>query len=538
MKLNKWLKNGTTATLVMASALAAAQTELPAAQDDPQDEPEVKEPLVRWNELVFGFNSAPTNVHFERYGRVPEGFTLQGLKLFSPGNENFPFWAKFIYRGSFMQDNYMSGRLVVNRGHTIISGSRTHSGSYVFGWEPKGMSETDALRLALDHSFAPGIGGFLTYESRKTSNKYAPPRAVDNTYTEVAGAGIGAKVLDGNLDLSVASRRISDLKSGMPASRQQKADVSYGRDFGSSLSLEGSYGYARTEQAMGLAASDTKQYALAGSLYLSPDTGLHFHFGRQDYDFENVANAKIRKRLTTSARLVHRFAPGTSLQLGFKHKETERFRKDQAFVDVPKSNEYDARFSTKIANARVTLKGSWEDLTASAAMQTLDTRQMLWDDKALFQARVATGSDKVSAYGVYTYRFNQNRQRSVDIRHNNFVVGGSYVFSPYMDCYLELASDSFLVKGPNDLGFWFPNARSATFGLNWSPDISLYTSASLNVYENGDIRGHQLTFNLRKVLSESREFELVVAPWRQVDRQFDISGYNATILSARYMVKF
>ena len=29
-----------------------------------------------------------------------------------------------------------------------------------------------------------------------------------------------------------------------------------------------------------------------------------------------------------------------------------------------------------------------------------------------------------------------------------------------------------------------------------------------------------------------------VAPWRQVDRQFDISGYNATILSARYMVKF
>lgn len=540
MKLRSWLSLGMTSVFAFAAASIFAQAEPPKTDPPAQEqEPDEETIPIKWNELTLGYSSFKANSGLSQYARPAEGLSIHEFRLFSPGTEKTPY-ARLTMRGLSPQDSVIDGYLVLNRGNTVLRGNRRQHGYYDLDWRPKNLSEDNITELTVDHSLAPNVGGFVRYESSERDGRYAAPREPDHMRTRTFAAGVGGDLLGGNLNVTASDRRSFDDTGVQPGRLQQRIDASYTRDIGSALTLEGSAGYAKIEQA-GWASSYVKSYALAGAFDLGPDTTLQFHMGRQDLDLNAIQNAWVRKRLLTSARLMHRF-PGWSLQFGFKHREWERVRADQSFVDVPKVNEYDARLAGKLGSARLTLRGSWADLRDTAVMNSVDPRQMLWDDRAMFQAKMDGGNDVFTAYGVYTYKFQQNKQRGVDIRWNNFVVGGSYTFSPALNGYLEFASDDYAVGGGAESGqpldFYFPGSRSIAFGLNWAKDARFSASANLNYYETGDMRGTQLTLSLRRALSPDHDLELVIAPWHRQDRALDLTGYRTTFLMAKYTVRF
>lgn len=541
MKLKSWLSMGTITALSFAAVGVMAQETQPPKDPPKQEEQDPDEEIipVKWNEVTVGYSTFKTNPGLSRYAQPSEGFDLHNLKLFTPGTEKTPR-AWLILRGLAPRDNYLAAYVALNRGNTIVRGSRSAHQYDDFGWQPKLPSEDNVTDLTVDHAFAPNLGGFIIYRGTERDARYAAPRDAEHMRTRQIAGGVGGNVLGGNLGVNYSDRRAWDDTGVQPNRLTQTVSANYTRDLGPALSLEGSAASSKIQQA-GLKNSFVRSYALAGAWDLAPSTGVQFHFGRQDYDLNNVLNAYVQKRFVSSLRLMHRF-PGWSFQFGYKHKESERVRADQSYVDVPKSNEYDARLAGSLGGARVTLRGSWEDLRETAVMNTDDTRQLLWDDRALFQAKVDTGNDVYSAYGVYTYRFQQNKQRGVDIRWNNLVLGGSYVLNPAWNAYIEFAADNFAVSGGaesgQDLDFYFPNSRSLAFGVNWSQDPRMTASANLNYYESGDVRGTQLTLSLRRRLSQDHDLELVVAPWRHEDRLYDLTGYRSTFLSLRYTVRF
>ncbi len=543
MKLQRWLSTGTTALFLLAASAAFGQatedtkTEPPTPPADETTKAEAPEPPARHQELTIGIDSPRGSDALRRYGRPQLGLTLHKLRLFSPLRETTPY-AKLVITGMPERDNTIEGTLILNGGRTALRGKRTESGRYVFDWRSKPVSDRKEVEYTLDQSITPSLGMYLSYRSFDQASRYPSPRPEDHTRNEVLAVGVGGKVLKGYLDMTLASRRTRDTNGNQPATMQRRFDASYSKDLSDTFNLGGTVGFARIEQA-GLAASNVKSYGFNGALDLGEATSLQFQLGRTDYDLNTVQSAAIRKKTYTGLRLVH-YANKWSYQFGYLHRETERIRGDRTFVDVPKVNNFDARISGRVGTAKVTLKGSWEDLRATATMITQDKRQMLWDDRATFQAKVDGGNENFMAYGVYTYRFQQNKQRAVDIKWNNLVLGGSYVFSPWVNAYAELSQDNIRARSdsPTDLDFFFPNSRTAAFGFNWANAAQLSGSASLNLYESGDVRGSQLTLTLRKQLGSDHEVELMVAPWRQTDRQFGLTGYRTTMLSARYTVKF
>ncbi|MGB2756917.1 MAG: hypothetical protein WBD02_04560 [Acidimicrobiia bacterium] len=541
MKLHSWISVGSIAALAMAMVTASAQETPPPDKETQKttEEPEEKVIPVKWNHLTVGYTSFQDRSGLHQYARPADGLTLHELSLFTTGGENWPY-ARFTMRGNYGEDSYLNGYAALNHGHTVIRATREHYGFFVNDWRPKQRSDDAVTVVTVDHAITPKIGGFLQYRSSQREGQYPSPRDPNRTRSRTYGAGIQGDVLGGNAGLSYSERLTNDDTGAQPNTLQRTIDAQYSHDFSDSFSLEGSAGYTNIEQA-GLRSKSVRSYALSGMFELGPMTGVQFHLGRQDYDLSNVLNAHVQKRFVSSARLIQRW-PGWSLQFGVKHQETERIRADQSFVDVPKVNFYDARLAGRIGPARVTLRGSWEDLQATAIMDTFDPRQLLWDDKAMFQAKVDCGGELFSAYGTYTYKFQQNKQRGVQIDWSNFALGGSYVFNDAWNAFAEFSANNYRVQGGTEtgqnLGFYFPNSRSIAVGLNWAQGANMSASASLNYYDSADVRGTQLTFSLRRHLAPDHDLELVFAPWRHEDRLYNISDYRTTFLSARYTVKF
>ncbi|MBS1714578.1 MAG: hypothetical protein JST30_09610 [Armatimonadetes bacterium] len=538
MKRQSWLSTATLAVLALTAIGARAQDTAPTEGSEAQETEKAPE-REKLNEVSIGYTGFRSNTALSYGARVPEGLALHYLRLVHPGDASFPY-ARFAMSGMPKQDNTLGAFIAFNKGHTVFRGHRSEFGYYVDDWRTFEPSTDNESQFSLEHSFTPGFGAFVTYRADKRNAQYPAPKENENVSSRLIAGGVGGTVFGGHLDVSAAERKTTDDNGVRPDSLQRTIGASYGRDFGDTFSLDGQLAYSRIMQA-GLDDSTVKTYALGGAWDMGPDTTLQFRFGRQDLDLPNVRNAFVQKRLVSGAKLLHRF-PGWSLQVGFQHKESERMRTDHTFVDVPKSNLYDARLSGRLGPARVTFRGSWEDFRETAVMNTTDTRQLLWDDRAMFQAKADWGNETVSAYGAYTYRMNKNSQRDVEVGWNNVVFGGSYVVNPAVNLYAEFSADDFRVTGGDpaggDLDFYFPNSRTYAVGLNWSQDPSLSASANLDHYESGDVRGTRLTLSVRRRLSPAHDLELVVAPWQKDDRLYDLTGYRTTIVSARFSVRF
>jgi hypothetical protein len=534
MKRTSMLELITIAAVALLSVVSLGQD--PPAQE-PQEEP--KPPKLKLNEVTFGMSSFRGSTTLNQYASPIDGLALHSLRMLWPWTETSPF-ARLIVRGMPGQDNYAEGAVNFNRGNTKLLANRLEYGNFVLDWRPKSESIQKEAGVTVDHAFAPNIGGFVSYSSSKHSSHYPAPLVPDLTQTQTVSGGFGGDLLGGNLGLVLSDRRIYTETGVQPTSLQRQINANYVREFGDSLSIGGSANFARIEQA-GLVGSDIRSYSLFGNWDIGPATDLQFQLAQQDLDLNTVQNAYVRKRLSTSARLIHRM-DGWAMQLGYQRKESERVRTDQSFVDVPISDLFDFRLSRRMGATRFSLKGSWEGVSSDAVMNTDDPRSLYWGDRATIQAKVDMGADAFSAYGVYTYRMDRNEARNAEVGWHNVALGGGYVFSPDLSGYAEISFDEFRAAGASEtnqtLDFYFPNGRTLALGVDWSKSPDLAASANLNYYESGDVRGSQLTLSLRRRMSADSDLELVVAPWRHDDRQFDLTSYYTTIFSARYTVRF
>lgn len=535
MRLRSLLSGGSMIALAMAAVVGSAQDAPPADQEKKEAEEEVIP--VKWHSISVGYTTFRTHSTLSRYARPTEGLNIHELSLFNPEP-----YGRFVVRGMpYRQDSYIAGEIALNRGNTVVRGSRTdyqYNNESFFSVQPSRDEETT---LTVDHAIAPNIGAFFLYRSEEHDRRYEAPLDPNHNRSRTVAGGVQGKALGGQFAVTLADRRTFDDTGSQPATLQRRFDISYGHSFGDTFDLEGSYGYTRIEQA-GMPSSNLRSYALAGGWEIGPSTSLQFNLGKQELDLNSVLNAYVRRRFTSGARIIQRW-PNWSLQFGFRHRESERVRADQSFVDVPKANDFDARLSGKLYGpVRLTLRGWWQDLRETATFQSDDPRQLLWDDKALFQAKLDGGNEKLAAYGAYTYRFQKNSLRDVEIGWSNFVLGGSYVFNEQWSGFAEFSADAYHVVGRaetgQDLDFFFPDSRSFALGLDWAKDANFGASASFNHFESGNVRGSQLTLSLRRRLGPDHDFELIVAPWRHDDRLYDLSSYRTTFLSARFTVRF
>lgn len=523
------------------TGLAAAALAVAAMGQDPPEQEQQEPPPERpkLNELSFGLTGYRTYFALNQYGTPAMGLSLHNLRLFSPWSDSSQF-ARLLVRGTPGQDNLQSLFLQADFGNTAVRFDRSEFGHYVLDWQQRPKSSEKATAVTVDQTIAPGVGGFASYRSEKRDVHYPAPSAADLTTTQTIAAGVGGQVLGGSARLAVSERRVSTETGLQPTTLSRTYSASFDRDLSPTLSLGGTAAFSRIEQA-GLPGSNVTSYGLNSIWEIGPETMAMFQFSTQDVDLNVVQNSYVRKRISASTRLVHRI-PGWSLQLGYRHLESERVRTDQSFVDVPETDTVDFRASGRLGGARATLRGSWESVGTSAVMQTDDPRQLYWDGKGMLQARLEAGNETFAGYGVYTYRYRKNEDRDVEVDWHNVALGGSYVFDWTLSGFAEVSFDAFKAQGLAETGqtldFYFPDSWNLAMGVDWSRDPRLVASASLNFFESGDVRGTQLTLSARTALSPDSELELLVAPWARDDRLLDQTSFKTTFVSARYTVRF
>jgi predicted porin len=528
--------------LVLAMGAWAQET---TPTEEPEEQEEVEIP-VRYNSLTFGYSTwkaSGNRFRMGQFARVPEGLTLAELKYMSPGGEGHPYYS-LVWRGTPGQDSYGSGLVYLNSGLTAIRGSVQERQYYAEpSWVPTARSRDKVGTISVEHAIAPNIGAFVSYRSDDRSQSYVPPKATGRVRSRTVAGGLEGRFGPIQAGVNITDRRTFDDTGRQPATLQRRIEAHIAGTLGDRLSLQGAAGYTRIEQA-GRPSGNVRTLAMAGYVDLGPATSLQFNAGRDEFDIRNmVQNAYTRKRFNSGLKLNHQLG-SWNLQLGFRHREAERVRTDRTFVDVPKWNTYDARLSGRLNNGiRVTLRGNWEDMTASARIAGADPRQMLWDDKAMGQIKLDGGNELFTGYASYTYRFRQNKQRGVDVGWQNIALGGSYQFAPSLLGYAEWSYDAIRAKGASEgtsdtLDTFFPNSTAFSMGLDWVRNERETLSASLNTFGTNNWSGTQLTLQYRRQISADHSLDLVVAPWRFSDRLYGLTGYETTFLGVRYTVKF
>lgn len=526
----------------MLGTVATAQDE-PPKDAQPADESQAAEPAPKLNNLRLRYTSSgikgfrPRGLH---HGYFASGLEIDELLLKTPGNDA-SYYSRFVGHGVGSRDYWMGGHVIFPGGGTRLVVSTQHRSYHV-------LAPTDTQRstdAVTDATISQDLGRFGVYanfqDNQRRVGREGPKPNLKPRVRRIAGG------LDGNFGSVQAGVLVQQNEFTESAGTQRKTTSQtigghVSADIGDRLSVSGTGAYTRIRQN-GLAASHVKTLGLAAEVALGDRTALQLDLVRQDISLPNVLSAYDRQRFTTGGRLITKLG-AWGFQFGLRHVEVERMRKDRTFVDVPKWNEFDFRLARRLGEgSRLTLRGNWSDLRATAVPNTTDTRQFLWDDKAMLQAKLDMVSGSFAGYAGYTFRFRQNKQRNVQLDWHNFAVGGSYLFNDKVTGYAELSYDAFrggsrVVNLGEALRPYFASSANFAAGVNITPNpettytAAIVTSASNNVY------GSQLTLGYRRELRGDRSVQVEFAPWTTIDRLYRTTGYKTTIFSVMYSIKF
>lgn len=539
------LRNLASLAGILVLTVSAWAQETPPAEEPTKESEEIEIP-VKWNSISVGYytwKASGSRIRMGQHGRVSEGVTLAELKYLNPVGEGHPYYS-FLWRGNPGRNSAGEGVVILEGGQTILRASVRDRQYYADpSWVPTTPSQDKIGTLSVEHQIKPNIGAFVSYQSIDRGQKFVGPKDSGHQRTRVVAGGVEGRIGGLQAGVTVTDRRTFDDTGRQPATLQRGVEGRLAGEIGNRLSLQGAMGYTRIEQA-GRPTGDVRTMAMAGHLDLGPSTYLQFNAGRDDLDIGQLTqNAYVRQRFNSGLRLNHKLG-SWALQFGFRHRETERVRDDRSFVDVPKWNTYDARLSGRLNNGiRVTLRGTWDDMTATARATGVDTRQLWWDDKAMGQLKLDGGNDVFTGYAAYTYRFRQNKARNVEVGQHNFALGGSYQFKPNLLGYAEWSYDSIRATGGAEgtsttVDTFMPNSMSISAGLDWTLNERASFSAAVNHFATNNWRGTQVTFQYRRRISADHSLDVVVAPWRFEDRLYGLTGYETTFLGVRYTVKF
>ncbi|MCB8931825.1 MAG: hypothetical protein M9921_02795 [Fimbriimonadaceae bacterium] len=543
----RWIDRFATA-LTLTTTLAACA----CAQDAPDEEQsEPKTLLNRFEIEIPGWSLNGNRNKFRQYAVTPQGFVFRKIELFSPLTEETPY-GRFGYSGVPGGDQVADGRLIMEQGRLDVKIHHARSSFY----DPTPLlvdtSHDRDTSVEVSYALTPEVGAFYRFDERNKKLNYDPPKERTRTYAKRATGGLSGEVLGGQAEVTLSDYRYYDQDGGSPDSIHHRFDAAYSRDLGPSLSVQGAYNRTQIEQR-GLSDSEVKRWSIGADWYVGPYTSLMLDFRNDKVDMPNVANSYVRERFMTTARLVHRFQ-GAALQLAYKHREAERLRGDQTFVDVPKWDTYEGRLSGHLGGPlRYTVRGNWEHMTRGATMVVEDPRALYWDDRVMGQIKIDGGVDRFQGYATYTFRFDQNDPRDVEVRSHNLTVGGHYAFTDRTSAYIEFATDTYKVSSPPDelgltLDAFFPSSTSYAVGFDHaisdrgslSVAATHYTTRSANplLVRDANYRGTEITATYSRVLSPDSSFSITYSPWRYTDKLYEQMNYRTTVVGLQYSTKF
>lgn len=534
----------------LAFGAAVAQENPSADAKKSSDEEKVER---NWPKFELGWGSWGLDGNertFRRYGTPDRGLTLREFSFtnreLSPAS-----YQEFLYRGSPLADSIfqMSGLYGPRLGYFEVGASKTD----FFEATPyridnsRRMDAYFAVRQPLGPGFQVTADGKHDQLDKTTEGPDYSKHTRTNTFNSQVTGLVGA----GKLDVGFAQRRFYDRANFQPDSLSQTWRGALLYPVGP-FDVQGSFAQTRIEQD-GLRTSKVKTYNLDAGLPLNQDFEVQFGFRGQKYDLPEVINAYVRERNTSWGRVIGRIGD-VNAEVAYKHVETERVRADHRFVDVPKWDRVDARLSGKaLGDIRWSLKGTIEGLDGNAVMLTEDPNRLYWDDKSNVQANLSYGSDLWSGYFTYNHRFLQNSPRRLEIRSNQYVVGGTIQVRQNVEAFGEFTHDSAStdfreIDANIGLESFFPSSRVTTVGVNWVIDDNTSLSSTYShlttdndnpIFErDGNIKSRFFTAHLRHTDAKGNEFGLLISPGKYEDKVIRQLGYETRVVMLTARIRF
>lgn len=523
--------------LALLGSMAVAQ-DAPEPSEEPEETPAPKlnKLTLRYSALEISGNRSTAR----KRGSLANGLAIEELSYLRPGNDIMPF-IRLTLRDTPDRDYSFGANLISPNGATQYSLTTMHRRYQKNALTPTGDSDDYFTEARISHR-SGNTGVFVAYQNTERDIQPERPRPSRYPNTQRIAGGLQTQSGPVNASLTATQTRTTDRSNLIPRSVQQVFGAQLSGDLGPNVSLLGAATHTRVSQSA-LEDSKMNSLALSGIVDLWHRTSLRFDLSRQDLDLPNVETSYDRQRFSTGAQL-NTYIKGWGLQLGYRHRETERVRRDRSSIDVPSWDTYEARLSRRLSDQlRVTLKGTWDDLRDSYVSGTRDTRQLTFDDRVAGQAKVDYTSDSTSIYAIYNYQFRQNRQRDVALTWHNIALGASRQVSEPLSVYGEVSFDS--IAGGNkvaatdgQLEEFFPNSMNAAAGFSLSMDSVSTLSASVNGFSTDNVWGVQLSASYTRQLADDRTFELTVSPWTTRDRLLHETSYRATLVTLKYSLKF
>lgn len=523
------------------------------AQDPPQEEPveEVKPAQWNWAELVYQDTGLSGDFsRFQRHGVPLSGFGIGSLGLLFPLKPGSPY-GRLVTAGPGQGDSslYATGHFF--GGRTLVDVDLLRRNYYQLHPGFFDVSEDRGTRVSLRQNLATDLGLYVVFQRDHQDHYFAGPRPAVKTRTRTTIAGVEGRVLDGQAGVSYTDTRFVDRNGFQPESSQRRWDVRYGRDLGQVANVEGALAWTKLDQE-GVGQSEVKSASIGGDLMLGPDTEFTADLAKDTYDLPGVANAYVRERFTSKFGLSHRMGRWSG-SVAYRHREAERLRKDQSFVDVVKTDRIDAKVTGRIADGvRATGRISWEHGGNAALMQTADPRQLYWDRRVRGQLRVEGMVGQATAYANYSFNYVRNDQRDIDVRTDTLSFGATRPLGDKADAYFEFSRESTWANGTDGGGQpldpFYPTSNAFVVGANWmagpatwlSLDATFLSTDNDNLLSlrDGNTRSRYFTATLRHRLPTGNELSLTVAPWNHDDRLYDDSTYRATIVRLALTARF
>jgi len=521
------------------------QEQPPAKEGEQPKKEEDKTAPEKYNTLSVGYSVrtySGLRARLEQYASPPRGFTLYTLDYTRPMEEKNPHFFRFIFNGTPGEDFVMHVQGETDHGKILVRGFSQHNSYSEPDWQPHQQSRYDLDDYTVRVALGADAGAYMRYRGQDRKRGFYAPYPNQDYGSQMTSVGVEGKLLGGQAGVAFVDSRFFDHTDLQPHSLRSTWLGHYTVPLGNAVTFNANASTTKIEQT-GLRNGFVRRIGASAVWDVLPTTSLTVMASQDNIDLNNVLNAYARRRLLTGGRLDH-WWHGGGAAFAVTHREDERVRADHLYVDVPKWNVFEYRAWQRFNPFfRLTTKGNWQNLSSAATMQTEDPRQLYWSFKSDFEVRAEAGNATTTAYAGFRYRFRDNADRDFNVGWSQWTAGLSRQFKPNLLGYAEVAYDKFRARGTDPdtgdtLGQYFPDSLSEAFGLDWTRRPGEVFTGALVFAIASNSRVVQPAFTYRRDLGQNRSLELVFAPWKYDDRQFDITGYRASIFQARYVTRF
>lgn len=534
-------------TLAIAAACAFAQDAQEKKTSEEEQAPKAPQILTEVGYYTWGLDD---NSHkFRQYASPPQGLVLKKLAWTSAMFDGMG-WLHLTTPG---EDDYtINARAIFLQGKLSLE-ANTQRNTFFDPTPiviPQSARRTENARAS--YAFSPGLTAAIAYSKEKRDQSFDPPRDDRHDVSYFWNGSLAGEMAGGSGSIGYTERRYFDRTETLPDTKVRTWHGSYGREFGSKLSLNAGISRSNIYQE-GLAQKATiDSVNFGGNFSLSDTTEIAFRFSDDRIELPYADNAWVKERINSTATLYHDFG-NWRFQGSYGHREHERYRADESYVDVPRWDFYEGKLTGRLNDMfRLTLKAKQQSLRKGGIMFTEDSRSLYFDDKFSLSGKLDGGTEKLNGYVVYNYGFLENEKRDVKIRNYNWTAGATYQVKEGIEAFGEIAYDRSKVRSETldlfTLGNFFPESKTVVLGVNWAwrPDtfLSLATTEFVTDNDNplnladGNVHFKTLNASVRHQAKNGNFYTLTISPWRYDDMMFDQMGYRATLLQLTASCRF